>query len=308
MFRDDFSGPAGQGVDRGSWQYDLGTQYDDDSIEHWGTGEVTVMTDSPENVSLDGRGHLVITPLRDADGGWTSGRLETLQSDFAAPAGGALRVEGRLALPSVTGDAAKGYLSAFWLLGSTFRPSHVYDPTLGELDIMEHINGTGDPLGVLHCLPRPQPQPPTGGSDPCNEKPDNVGLAGKATCPPAGCLSGFHTYAVELHRECAPERIDWLVDGRGFFSVRQDQPGMDDETWERIVGQSFFIILNQSIGGTWPGGPTPATRPGSPLVADYVAVSVRTPKITVPAGKFPGRGGEISRGNRDHGLGRGGER
>jgi beta-glucanase (GH16 family) len=182
-----------------------------------------------------------------------------------------LRVQGRLALPSVTGTAAQGYLSAFWLLGSTFRPSHVYDPTLGELDIVEHINGR-DPLGVLHCLPA------TGTGDPCHEKPDNVGLVGTATCSPSGCLSGFHTFAVELHRECEPERIDWLVDGRVFFSVRQDQPGMDGATWERIVGQSFFVILNQSIGGTWPGAPTPQTQPGSPLVVDSIAVSVLEPR------------------------------
>ena len=59
--------------------------------------------------------------------------------------------------------------------------------------------------------------------------------------------------------------------------MTSDQPGMDAATWKPLVDRSFFIILNQSIGGTWPGAPTADTRSGAPLVVDRVVVSVRTP-------------------------------
>jgi beta-glucanase (GH16 family) len=274
VWRDDFNGASGSGVDRQSWIYDQGHCYPGCPAANWGTGEVTDYTDSPRNVALDGDGHLVITPLRDpADPGhWTSGRLETTRSDFAAPQGGALRVEGRLALPPVTGAAAQGNWSAFWMLGASFRTDGYRDSTgAGDIDIMEHINDRPEIVGAAHCGP-------FGTVDPCNEIPGNVGLAGTTECPRAGCLNGFHTFAVELHRECAPERIDWLVDGRVYHSARSDQPNMDAASWKLLVDRSFFIILNQSIGGTWPGAPTSTTMSGAPLVVDGVVVSVRTPR------------------------------
>jgi hypothetical protein len=46
------------------------------------------MTNSTSNVYQDGNGHLVLKALRDSSGNWTSGRVETQRTDFAAPAGG----------------------------------------------------------------------------------------------------------------------------------------------------------------------------------------------------------------------------
>jgi hypothetical protein len=273
VWRDDFTGPAGSPVDSESWIHDLGHCYPGCPAENWGTGEVTDMTDSPANSSLDGRGHLLITPLRDPanDAHWTSARLETVRSDFAAVDGGALRVEGRFRLPQVAGAAAQGYWSAFWMLGADFRQEYLDPSGAGDIDIFEHINGPPahpEIIGSAHC---------TRVGDPCNDKPDNKGLAGSTRCPSRGCVSGFHTLAVEIHRECSPQRIDWLVDGRVYHSVTSDQPKMDAATWKVLVDRSFFIILNQSIGGSWPGDPTGATRSGAPLVVDRVVVSVRTP-------------------------------
>src|SRR5215212_6486925 len=73
VFADDFTGAANTGVNGANWRYDLGT------------GEVETMTDSTQNVFQDGSGHLVIRPIRDAAGRWTSGRIETQRTDFAAP-------------------------------------------------------------------------------------------------------------------------------------------------------------------------------------------------------------------------------
>src|SRR5262245_4578171 len=89
VWHDEFSGPAGAPVDSSNWLHDIGTMYPG-GPPNWGTGEVETMTDDPANVSLDGKGHLAITPIRGADGGWTSARIETQRTDFEPPPGGAM--------------------------------------------------------------------------------------------------------------------------------------------------------------------------------------------------------------------------
>jgi hypothetical protein len=121
IFSDDFNGPAGQLPSSQNWLFDLGTSYPG-GAPNWGTGEVETMTNNPANVSLDGGGNLRITPLRAANGSWTSARIETRRTDFAAPGGGKMRVEGRLQQPNVSGAAALGYWPAFWSMGAAARP------------------------------------------------------------------------------------------------------------------------------------------------------------------------------------------
>lgn len=87
VFQDDFDGAAGTGLNAQDWLYDTGTGYPGGAA-NWGTGEVETATNSTGNVYHDGQGHLAIKPLRDGSGQWTSGRIETQRTDFAAPAGG----------------------------------------------------------------------------------------------------------------------------------------------------------------------------------------------------------------------------
>ena len=99
-WKDDFNGPAGKHLSPGKWIYDIGTSYGCVGCpDHWGTFEIETMTDSPDNVSLDGEGNLLITPIRDPDGHWTSGRIETRKVDFTAGDHGILRVEAAIHLP-----------------------------------------------------------------------------------------------------------------------------------------------------------------------------------------------------------------
>ncbi len=67
VFLDDFTGPAGSGVNTSNWRYDTGTGYPGGPA-NWGTGEIETMTSSTDNVSLDGNGNLRITPRRDGAG------------------------------------------------------------------------------------------------------------------------------------------------------------------------------------------------------------------------------------------------
>src|SRR5258706_4582148 len=134
------------------------------------------MTTRPANVYQGGAGNLVIKPIRNGSGRWTSGRVEPQRTDFAAPAGGKLRFEGRLQQPNVSGAAALGYWPAFWSLGAAARGTGATGwPGIGEIDIMEDINGLSSEFGTLHCGTSP------GG--PCNE---TTGLgSGHRAC--SGC-------------------------------------------------------------------------------------------------------------------------
>jgi beta-glucanase (GH16 family) len=262
VFGDDFNGTAGTRLNETNWLYDLGTGYPGGAA-NWGTGEVETMTSNSANVSMDGAGHLAITPIRDAAGHWTSARIETRRTDFQPPAGGKLRIEASLQQPNVTGTAAAGYWPAFWSMGAPARPVGATNwPSIGEIDIMEDINGLSSVFGTLHCGPS---IPGT-----CNE---TTGLgSGQVACP--GCQTGFHTYGVEWDRSVNPETLRWYRDGAVYFSLNRNQ--VDQSSWDTALSHGYFVILNVAIGGGFPaafgGGPTASTRSGVPMLVDYVAV------------------------------------
>ncbi|WP_105971245.1 glycoside hydrolase family 16 protein [Streptomyces geranii] len=262
VFVDDFNGTAGTGVSTTNWQYSTGTSYPGGPA-NWGTGEIETMTNSTNNVSLDGSGNLRITPIRDSAGNWTSGRIETNRTDFQPPAGGKLRVEARLQVPNVTGASALGYWPAFWMLGAPYRGNYQNWPSVGEIDIMENTQGLNTIWGTLHCGTSP------GG--PCNE---TTGLGGTTTCTGTTCQAGFHTYSMEWDRSVTPEAIRFYVDGTNYHTVTANQ--VDATTWSNATNHGFFIILNVAMGGAFPaafgGGPDANTVSGRPMVVDYVQV------------------------------------
>lgn len=272
VFVDDFNGAAGSGVNTSNWQYDTGTSYPGGAA-NWGTGEVETMTSSTNNVALDGNGNLLITPRRDASGNWTSGRIETARTDFQPPAGGKLRVEARLQMPNVTGAAAKGYWPAFWTLGAPYRGNYQNWPSVGELDIMENVQGLNTEWATMHCGTNP------GG--PCNE---TSGIGGNTPCAGTTCQAGFHTYAMEWDRSTSPEEIRFYLDGVNFHTVKANQ--VDATTWANATNHGYFVILNVAMGGGFPdafgGGPDSGTEPGHPLVVDYVQVLQASGSGTTP--------------------------
>ncbi|WP_327378382.1 SGNH hydrolase domain-containing protein [Streptomyces sp. NBC_01216] len=264
LLRDDFDGPAGSPPSATHWIHDIGTCYPGCPAPRWGTGEIETMTDSTDNVRLDGKGALEIVPTR-KDGTWNSGRIETRRADFAPPPGGVLRIEASIALPDVTGTKAAGYWPAFWALGEGLRDGYTGWPGVGELDVMESVNGRDTVFGTLHCGVL------DGG--PCLEP---VGLtSGPQPC--SGCRTAFHTYAVEVDRTPGAEEVRWYLDGRVYHRVTADR--MDPATWKRTVDHGWFLILNVAVGGNLPlaDGATagPATEPGHPMRVDHVTVSTR---------------------------------
>ncbi|KAB1144945.1 carbohydrate-binding protein [Streptomyces luteolifulvus] len=272
VFLDDFNGAAGSGVNTADWQYDTGTSYPGGPA-NWGTGEVETMTSSTNNVSLDGNGNLRITPRRDSAGNWTSGRIETNRTDFQPPSGGKLRVEARIQMPNVTGTAAEGYWPAFWMLGAPYRGNYQNWPSVGELDIMENVQGLNRVWATLHCGTNP------GG--PCNE---TSGIGNYTACPGTACQAGFHTYTMEWDRSAGPEAIRFSVDGTTYHTVTANQ--VDATTWANATHHGFFVILNVAMGGAFPdafgGGLDSGTEPGHPMVVDYVQVLQTSGGDTTP--------------------------
>ncbi|GLY13988.1 endo-1,3-beta-glucanase [Kineosporia sp. NBRC 101677] len=259
VWQDDFDGAAGASPSGDNWLFDIGHSYPGGAA-NWGTGEIAAHTDRPENVSLDGNGNLNITPLRDGSGNWTSARIETQRSDFAAPEGGVVRFESRIKLPDVSGAAAQGIWPAFWSLGEPFRGVYTNWPGTGEIDVMENVNGENTVHGTIHCGTAP------GGE--CNE---NTGLGNSRSGFSPSLQADFHTYSVELDRSTSPEQLRWYVDGQNYHTVKSDQ--VSAETWAKATDHGFFLILNVAVGGGWPGMPTASTASGKPMIVDYVSVS-----------------------------------
>ncbi|MFD0309680.1 glycoside hydrolase family 16 protein [Streptomyces sp. NPDC127119] len=305
VFVDDFNGTAGTGVNTSNWQYATGHGYPGGPT-NWGTGEIENMTSSTNNVALDGAGNLRITPRRDASGNWTSGRIETNRTDFQPPAGGKLRVQSRIQMPNVTGTPARGYWPAFWMLGAPYRGNYQNWPAVGELDIMENVQGLNTVWSTMHCGTNP------GG--PCNE---TTGIGGSIACPGTTCQAGFHTYGLEWDRSTSVEEIRFYVDGVNYHTVRANQ--VDATTWANATNHGYFIILNVAMGGgfvdAFGGGPDGATVPGNPMVVDYVQVLTSgggtTPPPTgnrdaysaIQAESFDGQSGTITETTTDSGGG-----
>jgi beta-glucanase (GH16 family) len=279
VWSDDFTGGAGSLPSSADWIVDTGHSYPGGPA-NWGTGEVQNYTANPGNLSVDGAGNLRITPLKDAAGNWTSGRIETRRSDFRPPAGGKIAIEGRIQMPNVTGDAALGYWPAFWTLGAPYRGNYWNWPGIGEFDIMENVNGINSVWGVLHCGVAP------GG--PCNE---STGIGNSRACPGVSCQSAFHTYRFEWDESSSPKALRWYVDGQQFHSVTSAQ--LDATTWNNMTTHSgHFILLNVAMGGAFPNAlagstPTAATVSGRPMLVDYVSVHTAGGS----GGGTPGNGG-----------------
>ncbi|WP_246265292.1 glycoside hydrolase family 16 protein [Acrocarpospora pleiomorpha] len=289
VWSDDFNGSAGSLPSSTNWQIDTGHAYPG-GPGNWGTGEIQNYTANPSNVSLDGAGNLRITPIGSGQN-WTSARIETRRSDFKPAAGRILRIEGRIQMPNVTGNAALGYWPAFWALGAPYRGNYWNWPGIGEFDIMENVNGLNSVWGVLHCG--------VSAGGPCNE---TTGLGNSRACPGSSCQSAFHTYRFEWDRSVSPNQLRWYVDGQQYHSVSQGQ--LDATTWNNMTSHAgYFILLNVAMGGAFPnalagfGTPTAATVSGRPMVVDYVAVwqSGTTTPPTSPSPSPPPGGGVDAR-------------
>jgi beta-glucanase (GH16 family) len=262
VWSDYFTGPADGSINTRYWRYDSGRGI-------FGTGEVETMTTSRYNVHLDGHGDLDLIALghgapSSPGFAWTSGRIQTTSSGFAAPAGGEMMVTASIRQPDPADGM--GYWAGFWMLGPGAWPMD------GEIDIMEDVDGLSMDSGTLHCGNLTQ-RNPDGTFGPCHE---TYGLgSGLKVCP--GCQQSFHTYTVIIdRRDAADQQIRWYLDGREFFSVSERQVGQ--AAWTAAVDHGFSILFSLAVGGAFPDDqcrcttPTNQTSSQGTMAIRYVAV------------------------------------
>lgn len=236
VWSDEFDGPANQMADPTSWQFDVG--------EDWGNAQLEYTTDRPENASLDGNGHLVITARRESYRGrqYTSARLTTA-GKRAFKYG---RIEARMKLPR-----GRGLWPAFWMLGEDFPT--VGWPASGEIDIME-FRGQ-EPSTVIGSLHGPGY---SGGNARTSSR----------TLTATRFDNSFHVFAVEW----TADKIEHYVDGILYHTTtRADVSG----PW--VFDKPFFIILNVAVGGNFVGAPDAITTFPQQMLVDWVRVYEAAP-------------------------------
>jgi len=235
---DEFEGEEGTPPDPTMWTYDIGG-------DGWGNNQLEFNTDRPENVSLDGQGHLRIAAREESFMGndYTSARIKT--QGLAEQQHG--RFEARIKLP-----LGQGLWPAFWMLGANI--DEVPWPGSGEIDIMEYVGQRPEEvLGTLHG-------PGYSAGEAISRTfrlPDGETFA-----------DDFHVFAVEWD----PGRITFSMDDEVYNIVRSA-----DVSWrgDWVFNNEFFVLLNLAVGGTVGGPVGPDTIFPAEMLVDYVRIFER---------------------------------
>ncbi|MGA4643771.1 glycoside hydrolase family 16 protein [Limisphaera sp. 4302-co] len=148
----------------------------------------------------------------------------------------------------------RGTWPAVWMLGTNI--TEVGWPACGEIDILEYV---GHEPGIVHANVHTRGYNHVRGN----------GRGARLRVPDAE--TNFHTYALEW----TPERLDFFVDDRKFFTLENDGTGAD--SWPFDAPQ--YLILNLAIGGAWGGqqGVDDSIFPCR-FEIDYVRVYQRAPQ------------------------------
>ncbi|MFC9930961.1 discoidin domain-containing protein [Streptomyces sp. NPDC127190] len=246
VFHDEFNTAAGTTPDTAKWAQDTGPGVNGE-LEYYTNGR---------NTTMDGAGNLVIEARKEATPGsscptdpltgsttcqYTSGRINT-SDHFNFTYG---HVESRI---KVTGT--QGLWPAFWLLGSNFKTGTPW-PACGEIDIMEHIGKVPDTVySTIHA-------PAYNGAG---------GYGAPYQVAGSDFSSAFHTYALDWDSS----HMTFTVDGNAFFTVARSTLEATKGPW--VYDHPFYIILNNAVGGDWPGAPDASTVFPQKMLVDYVRV------------------------------------
>jgi beta-glucanase (GH16 family) len=232
------------------WTYDTGTDCcGNNELEtycSWGSTTGPCNPASPNAyVGTDGYLHIVAQQPTANAATYTSARLKT-QGLFSFQYG---RIEARLMLPE-----SQGMWPAFWMLGNNITT--VSWPACGELDLMEHIDGSN---------------PPINGSGPgydwVQSSIHGTNLNGGTPYTASGfSAAAWHTYGMIWTKG----QIQYYVDSPSNI-YETFAPTTQAGTWPFDQGPEF-VILNLAVGGDWPGSPNGTTVFPSQMVVDYVRV------------------------------------
>ena len=230
------------------WTYDTGNSgFGNNEQENycaWGSNATPCSTANP-NAQVEADGFLHITARQPSSGVYTSARLKS-QALFSLMYG---RIEARIKMPE-----SQGMWPAFWMLGNNIAT--VDWPACGELDIMEHIDGSNPPFHVGGTPP---------GYDWVQSSIHGTGLDGGTPYHPQGfSAADWHTYGMIWNKG----RVQFYIDDPAS-PYETFMPGVG--TWPFDQGPQF-ILLNLAVGGSWPGNADSTTVFPSEMLVDYVRV------------------------------------
>lgn len=240
--------------DTKTWTYDTGFQCcGNHELETYCAAGSARSPCDPKNPNayIDTTGLLHIVGRDPSGTTYTSARLKT-QGLFSFMYG---RIEVRMKLPG-----SQGMWPAFWLLGNNIATIHW--PACGELDVMEHIDGSDPPLS-------PGSTPPgydwiagsVHGGTSAKE------ASNSSTYHPSGfSATDWHVYGMMWSKGQVEYYVDDLSQVYASFTSA-NFPG----SWPFDQGPQF-IILNLAIGGDWPGSPDATTVFPGDMQVDYVRI------------------------------------
>ena len=246
VWSDEFTNSTGANVQPNPliWGYDTGNSgFGNQELENycaWGSSATPCNTANP-NAYVGTDGSLHIVARQPSTGVYTSARMKT-QGLFSFQYG---RIEARMKLPE-----GQGMWPAFWLLGNNITT--VNWPACGELDVMEHINGSN---------------PENAGYDWVAGSIHGAGLDGTTHYHPgAFSAADWHIYGMIWTRW----QIQFCVDSPANIYATFT-PSTQAGTWPFDAGPQF-VILNLAVGGNWPGSPNATTVFPAEVQVDYVRV------------------------------------
>ncbi|MBR4309651.1 MAG: glycoside hydrolase family 16 protein, partial [Akkermansia sp.] len=120
-------------------------------------------------------------------------------------------------------ESAQGVWPAIWLM-----PKSGGWPDAGEIDMMEHLNFQNQIWQTLHL---------TGNS--------GSGDAAPSVQTQISNVNGWHTYGMEW----TADSITFYIDGNWTATFRSS----DFTYWPFDDGREFYLLIDQQIGGSWPG-------------------------------------------------------
>ena len=78
--------------------------------------------------------------------------------------------------------------------------------------------------------------------------------------------NAFHVYAVDWDKA----GMRFYVDGNLFFTI--DKTTVQNTRGPWVYDHPFFIILNNAVGGDWPGNPDATSVFPNDMLVDYVRI------------------------------------
>jgi beta-glucanase (GH16 family) len=256
VWSDEFTSTVAQGQpDATVWTYDTGGNgFGNNELENycaWGNNAAPCATASP-NAYTSTDGFLHIVAQQPSAGVYTSARLKS-QGLFSFQYG---RIETKIKIPE-----SQGMWPAFWLLGNNINT--VPWPACGELDVMEHIDGSnppasagGTPMGYDWVAGSVH------GGTSSNE------ANGTQSYHPTGFSAGtWHTYGMIWSKG----EIQYYIDDPSniYATFKSTDTAFANGIWPFDSGPQF-LLLNLAVGGSWPGNPDATTVFPSEMVVDYV--------------------------------------